>query len=118
MKTVNAIRDTCKIYVIVNYLNKKGKQPPSNLTSDKDDKLLRAPKDVAAVWFNFLHKKFSTTKAEDQRDSLEMLPTERTDTGSLTRAEFVRGIKWYTARRSARHKVFRPRPTSIDSTAC
>jgi hypothetical protein len=62
------------------------------LTSDKQGNLLKSTEDVVAVWFEFLKPKFAATEAEAKRDPLDVLPTERTEADSLTRAEFDAAI--------------------------
>ena len=93
MEAANAAGDTRKIFAITNHLSKKAKQPPSNLTSDKDGNLLKSPEETAATWFKFLKAKFAATAAESKREPLEELPSERTPADALTREEFDRALR-------------------------
>ena len=79
MEAAEAVGDSRKIFRIAKHLSKKGGQPPTNLTSDEDGNLLRAPEDVAATWFSFLKNKFIATKTEEARPPLDVLPNNRNE---------------------------------------
>ena len=84
-----------RVFKLVKHITKKAAPPPSNLTSDKNGKLLTSPDDVAAVWFKFLAAKFAETKAEATRHvkkPLDKLPSIRTADDTLTRDEFDKAV--------------------------
>ena len=90
MEKSDAVGDTRKIFNLVNRLSNKPKLPPTNLTSDKDDNLLRSPEEIVTTWGNFLTEKFTSTPEEHLRPDLP--PLEKT-WDPLTRAEFDVDIK-------------------------
>ena len=87
----NGHGDTKKIYQAVRVLAQKQGTPPSNLTTDKNGKLLTSSEDVAQAWESFLSSKFATTQTEDNRSWGHLPPTK--GTGGLTDAQFDTSLK-------------------------
>ena len=64
MEETNKYGDVRKMYNLVNKISKKPNPPPSNLTRDKEGKLLQSPQEIVKRWEQFLESKFQAVEAE------------------------------------------------------
>ena len=89
MERANDRGDVKRIYALHNHLAATPKPPPRNLVTNASGALIKSSTELAAVWADFLQRKFeSTDDAESNRPPMADIPTERYAEDDLQRDEF------------------------------
>ena len=76
MQTANAYGNTREVHRIVKKNAAAPELPPTNLSKDKDGKLLSSANYVAQEWMKFLENKFAATPAESKRPDIHARATK------------------------------------------